>query len=211
LAYRQTPYTCARKQRTRASILGAARSLIATAGLDGASMAEVAAAAGLGVGTLYRYFPSKADLLREVVRDVCAHELEIVGEVATHGGTGATERLIAALTVFARRALRSGRTAYAMIAEPTTPEVEAVRLGIRAELASVFAPIVAEGVASGEFPAQSSPISSIALVGAVSEVLVGRLSAATISEVDAAAVVDEIVGFAVRAVATPVPLGVEPS
>jgi AcrR family transcriptional regulator len=192
----------------KSAILSAARSLVATAGLAGASMAEVAAAAGVGVGTLYRYFPSKTDLLGEVVRDVCAHELDIVAKVATSEHAGATQRLVAAVSVFARRALRSGRTAYAMIAEPTAAEVEAVRLEIRADLAEVFAPIVADGVASGEFPAQSPPVASTALVGAVSEVLVGPLSTwspTTITEAGAAALVEEIVGFVVRAIAQPAP------
>ena len=56
-------------------------------------------------------------------------------------------------SVFATRALASGRLAYSMIAEPTTEAAEALRLVIRAELAELFASIVADGVATGAFDA----------------------------------------------------------
>ena len=201
MVYRRTPGVCARQHRTRASIIEATRSLVATAGFEGASVAEVAASAGVGVGTVYRYFPSKADLVTEVVREVCRHELEVVASVA-HRQTGSpTERLVAAVTVFAQRALRSGRVAYAMIAEPTVAEAEALRLEIRAELAGILAAVVADGVEVGEFPTQSPGISGAALVGAVSEVLVGPLSPRTPADVDTAALVDEIGRFALRSVA----------
>ncbi|NUR86254.1 MAG: TetR family transcriptional regulator, partial [Nonomuraea sp.] len=42
--------------RNRAKILAAAADIVAAHGVAGLSMAEVAAAAGVGVGTLYRRF-----------------------------------------------------------------------------------------------------------------------------------------------------------
>ncbi|MDR0848852.1 MAG: TetR/AcrR family transcriptional regulator [Propionibacteriaceae bacterium] len=50
-------------ERTRRSILKAAFDLFEREGYDGATMEEVAAAAEVGTSTLYRYFPSKVDLL----------------------------------------------------------------------------------------------------------------------------------------------------
>ncbi|HZQ65043.1 MAG TPA: TetR family transcriptional regulator [Gaiellaceae bacterium] len=52
-----------RQDRTEAAILGAAAHLVAEVGAA-ASMADVAAAAGVGRATLYRYFPSREDLLQ---------------------------------------------------------------------------------------------------------------------------------------------------
>jgi hypothetical protein len=49
---------------------------------------------------------------------------------------------------------------------------------IRADLAALFASIVADGVADGTFETQDPAITGTALVGAVSEVLIGPLSAA---------------------------------
>jgi AcrR family transcriptional regulator len=54
--------------RNEARILQAARALIAAQGPD-AGMDEIAHAAGVAVGTLYRHFPTKTDLVNAVVTD----------------------------------------------------------------------------------------------------------------------------------------------
>ncbi|MEV0380969.1 TetR/AcrR family transcriptional regulator [Nonomuraea sp. NPDC050643] len=48
--------------RNRAKILAAAEEIVAARGVEGLSMAEVAAAAGVGVGTLYRRFGDRSGL-----------------------------------------------------------------------------------------------------------------------------------------------------
>lgn len=53
-------------QRNRARIADAAREVLARDGLD-AGMDEIARAAGLGVGTLYRHFPAKGDLIEALI------------------------------------------------------------------------------------------------------------------------------------------------
>ena len=52
--------------RNRAGILEAARRLVTERGTD-VAMGEIAREAGVAVGTLYRHFPNKADLLAAVV------------------------------------------------------------------------------------------------------------------------------------------------
>ena len=54
--------------RNRASILEAARRLVAEQGTE-VVMGEIARAAGVAVGTLYRHFPNKTDLLAAVVNE----------------------------------------------------------------------------------------------------------------------------------------------
>jgi AcrR family transcriptional regulator len=54
--------------RNRARILEAARDLVAKQGPDAATD-DIAAAAGVAVGTLYRHFPTKAALVEAVVGD----------------------------------------------------------------------------------------------------------------------------------------------
>jgi AcrR family transcriptional regulator len=61
-------------QRNIDSLLEAAKALFASAGVD-APPKEVADLAGVGVGTLYRHFPRRADLVVAVIQrdiDVCA-------------------------------------------------------------------------------------------------------------------------------------------
>ncbi len=55
-------------QRNRDRILGAAREAVAEVGVD-ATMDDIARRAGLAVGTLYRHFPAKDDLLVAVMDD----------------------------------------------------------------------------------------------------------------------------------------------
>ena len=55
-------------RRNRERVLLAARRLFAQHGLD-AQMDRIAAGAGVGVGTVYRHFPNKEDLLEALIED----------------------------------------------------------------------------------------------------------------------------------------------
>jgi AcrR family transcriptional regulator len=55
-------------RRNRDAVLVAARDRLAKDGLDG-PIEEIARAAGVGVGTVYRHFPSKDDLIAALVTD----------------------------------------------------------------------------------------------------------------------------------------------
>ena len=55
-------------RRNRDRILEAARLLVAETGVD-ATMEDIARRAGVAVGTLYRHFPAKEDLVAAVVED----------------------------------------------------------------------------------------------------------------------------------------------
>lgn len=54
-------------RRNREKVFVSARELFAQEG-DAASIEEIAAHAGVGIGTVYRHFPTKQDLLTEMVR-----------------------------------------------------------------------------------------------------------------------------------------------
>jgi AcrR family transcriptional regulator len=70
-------------RRNRERVLVAAREVFAEHGLD-AQMDDVASAAGVGVGTVYRHFPTKEALLEAVARggydDMCAIAREALAE-----------------------------------------------------------------------------------------------------------------------------------
>jgi AcrR family transcriptional regulator len=55
-------------RRNRGAVIAAARELFAEQGLD-AQMEDIAHAAGVGVGTVYRHFPTKEDLVRALAAD----------------------------------------------------------------------------------------------------------------------------------------------
>ena len=69
-------------RRNRERILVAARDAFAEAGRD-VQMPDVARAAGVGVGTLYRHFPAKEDLVRALVRDKVQAGIETAREALT--------------------------------------------------------------------------------------------------------------------------------
>ncbi|MGH9041754.1 MAG: TetR/AcrR family transcriptional regulator [Acidimicrobiia bacterium] len=175
MPYRRTERLTARLAEDRELILAAACDVVRDGGFTTAKMASVAAAAGVGTGSLYRHFPSKAALFSEMLRAVCARELEVVQAVAATGGPAA-ERLGDAAELFALRALRSHGLAYSVIVEPMDPEVDQVRLDARRRLADVFSGLVAEGMAAGELPDQPAGTAGAALIGAILEALVSPLA-----------------------------------
>ncbi|HEY6761684.1 MAG TPA: TetR/AcrR family transcriptional regulator [Baekduia sp.] len=194
MPYRPTERTEAKRAATREGIVRAALELVARGGYREAQVAAVAQRAGVATGTVYRHFPSKADLLTEVFRVASQHEVDAV---AGAGGDTASERIVAAVETFARRALRGRRLAWALLAEPVDPAVEAERLQFRRAYADVFAETIAAGVRAGQLPEQDPHFTATALVGAIGEALVGPLSP-THADTDADALVARLTTFCLR-------------
>lgn len=64
----ETAAPSSRRQRRAAEILAAARAVFLDKGFERASVAEIAARVGVVEGLVYSYFPSKRELLNEVLR-----------------------------------------------------------------------------------------------------------------------------------------------
>jgi AcrR family transcriptional regulator len=161
---------------TRERLLAAARDLIEEGGYAGASVAAIADRAGVAAGTLYRHFPSKAELFLEVFRAVCTGEEHAMRAAADDAGPAAADRLEAVLATFARRALQNRRLAWALLAEPVDPLVDAERLAYRERYASLVADELRAAIQAGEIPSQDVEFTAAALVGGCGEALVGPLS-----------------------------------
>ena len=139
---------------TRERLLAAAQAITEEGGYGAASVAAIADRAGVAAGTLYRHFPSKAELFVQLFRSVCDREL--IAMRATAGGqTETIPRIGAVLATFAERALRNPRLAWALIAEPVDPLVDAERLAYRRQYAELLARLLADAIAAGEIPAQT--------------------------------------------------------
>jgi AcrR family transcriptional regulator len=174
--YRRTPRVEARLTASRERILAAALAIVAEHGYAGCSVAGVARRAGVATGSVYRHFPSKADLVAEVFRTASQREVDAVARAASLERTAA-EAVAAVVETFTGRALRAPRMAYALLAEPVDPAVDAERLVFRRAYAEAFARLIARGIAAGELPDQDVEVSAAALVGAIGEALVGPLAA----------------------------------
>jgi AcrR family transcriptional regulator len=199
MPYRATEQTEARRAAARERIVAAARALIARGGYREAQVAAVAARAGVATGTVYRHFPSKAELFAEVFRRASQREVDATRAAGDAAGPRATDRLAGAVETFARRALRGRRLAWALLAEPVDPAVEAERLAFRRAYAAGFSDVLRAGIAAGELPAQDVELTAAALVGALGEALVGPLSPVA-RAVDADALVAGLVTFCLRSV-----------
>jgi AcrR family transcriptional regulator len=197
--YRATERTEASRAAARERIVRAAHGLIAEGGYRAASIAAVAGRAGLATGTLYRHFPSKSELFAEVFRQASQHEVDATRAAADAAGPRAADRLAAAVDAFARRALSGRRLAWALLAEPVDPAVEAERLAFRRAYADGFAAILRDGVTAGDLPPQNLAVVSAALVGALGEALVGPLSPVA-PRTDPDALVSDLVAFCLRSV-----------
>jgi AcrR family transcriptional regulator len=176
MAYRSTERTEARLAQTRRRIITAARELIAEGGYVAAQVAPVAERAGVAVGTVYRHFPSKSDLFAEVFREASQHEVDAMRAAIEEGSGSAAERMGYGIETFAHRALRGRRLAWALLAEPVDPAVEAERLHFRHSYRDLMAGLIAEGIEAGELPEQDVDATAAALIGAIGEAMVGPLS-----------------------------------
>lgn len=200
LAYRRTDHVSARLADTRRRILNAARDLVAEGGFAAAQMTEVARKAAVATGTLYRYFPSKEELCRQVFREVSAREMNLLAGIA-QSDAPARERLDRVLRSFASRAVKGRRLAYALLAEPVDVGLAEERARFRRTHGEIFAGILEDGIASGEFPPIDVRIAAACIAGAIPTALIGPLAPQS-HELDEKGehVVDEIVRFCLSAV-----------
>ena len=112
--------------RNRTAILKAAKQLVAEQGTE-VAMGEIARAAGVAVGTLYRHFPNKADLLAAVVNEY----VESLADAAQ----GAWERVEEGQSDAAQELLDFLERALEMIARSHAAKAVAQALGAEVEYA----------------------------------------------------------------------------
>ena len=198
MVYRRTERVEEQLQEKRNRILQAVRQVVGEVGFHGAQVAIVAEAAGVATGTVYRYFPSKGELFAEALALNAQHEVDVLAAVSAAEGSAAS-RLADALRVFSERAVQARRLAWAMIAEPAEPEVDAARLVYRRAFAAVFERLIREGMQRGEFPVQNAAASAACVMGALSEALIGPLAPEAPDLAENGALIDSIIGFCLQA------------
>jgi AcrR family transcriptional regulator len=175
MPYRPTERTRARLAAARERIVDAALDQLAEGGYASASVVAVARRAGVATGSVYRHFPSKADLFAEVFRRASQREVDVLRDMADRDEP-VPHRLAAWVEAFVRRALAEPVRAYALIAEPVDPAVEAERLVFRRAYADLFERALSDGVSAGDLPELDAELTAAAIVGALAEAMVGPLA-----------------------------------
>lgn len=192
MPYQATRATQATRVRRQRALLHAATAVVTAHGFRLATVKSVAAAAGMSVGSVYLFFPTKAELLAAVFRQAAEVELAAVrtavhdartasaqtgagSDAAAPGQTAAAE-LTALVRSFAHRAITGRRLAWALLLEPVDRAIDLERLEYRRLYANLVADILGRGIRSGELAPQNPELSGGAIVGAISEALIGQLS-----------------------------------
>lgn len=186
----------------RERLVAEATALMAEGGYAACSVTEVAHRAGVGTGTVYRYFTNKGELLAEVFRTVSSKEvaaaITVGSTVRRDAESCACAPILAAVRTFAERAAHAPRLAYALIAEPVDEAVDVERLAFRRAWADLLAVAVTEAVDAGHLPEQDAVVTAGALLGAVAEVLVQPAAAGTFDEDAYAPVIESLLSLARR-------------
>lgn len=178
MAYRETQAVRQHKTLQRAGLIMAAESLVRCDGFNGLTVQSLAREAGVAVGTVYRYFASKEELVCEVFRRASGREVEALASAMQLDGTP-LERLSHVCRVFVERALKAPDLAWSLIVEPLDAALDKERLRYRASYAALFADLLAQGVASKSFPPQPVRLTAAAMVGGLAEALAGQLRVPT--------------------------------
>src|SRR3982074_3425898 len=131
MVYRRTHQGVKRLAARPRAILGAARDAAADGGMAAVQIAPVASRANVAAGTVYRYFPSKSDLISELIADVSRDELAAIRRAAD-AAPGPSSALAAAVTTVAVHVLSHRKLAWGILAEPVDVDVTASRLAGRA-------------------------------------------------------------------------------
>jgi AcrR family transcriptional regulator len=175
MPYRRTDNVVRKLAARHVAILQAAQALAAEGGMAAVQIVPVAARAGIAAGTVYRYFPAKTELVAALIAALSEREIAALARAAD-AAPGPLSALAAAITSFAARALANRRLAFALIAEPVEPEIDALRVSYRSALARAFETRIRIALAGGHLPGQDAALVAPALVGALIEGLIGPLA-----------------------------------
>lgn len=199
MPYRRTANVVRRLAEREQAILAAAQKLAAEGGMAAVQIAAVAERAGIAAGTVYRYFPSKNDLVAALTNAVAERELTAM-RAAADAAPGPLSALAAAIATFAARTLAERRLCWAVIAEPVDAEVDALRLDFRQSLAAELERRINAATTRKLVPEQDARVTAPAIVGALMEGLLGPLAPTYDSEGQAREAVQEAALLALRAV-----------
>src|SRR5215472_15244951 len=165
MPYRRTANVVRKLAARHDAILAAACEAAAEGGMAAVQIAPVAARAGIATGTVYRYFPSKTELVAALVAALCEREVAALA-AAAKAAPGPLSALAAAISAFAARALERRRLAFALMAEPVEPEIDAARGAYRQALTGEFERLIREALEAGRLPDQDAALAAPALLGA---------------------------------------------
>lgn len=166
--------------------------------MEAVQIAAVAKRANIAAGTVYRYFPSKNDLVSDVIVTVSDREMAAIRRAAD-AAPGPLSALAACIATFAARTLAERRLAWAVLAEPIEAEADAMRLDFRQSVAAEIEARIRAARTRQLLPELDARAAAPAIVGAVLEGLIGPLAPEAVDAAAARQAVQETTLLALRA------------
>lgn len=175
MPYRRTERVYERLAARRADIILAARDTATEKGLAAVQIASVAERARIAAGTMYRYFPGKAELLAAVLADIEETEVAAV-RAAADRAPGPLTAVAAAVVTFAARAVERP----ALLATALAPSAEfvpgALQGSFRRAVAGEFASRIGAAIGTGHLAEQDASMAAAGMLGAAVECTIGPLA-----------------------------------
>jgi AcrR family transcriptional regulator len=157
-----------RKQRTRAELVVAATRVLADKGLQATKIADIAAAADVGVGTFYLHFDTKEALYDALVEDA-VQRMKAVIDAAREGIDDPVAETNAATGAMCRFA-RDNREVFKLVFGPTAAHHDVVRRA-QAIFAEDIERTIRRGIERGVFGSVPPAIAAQAMVGMSTQLL----------------------------------------
>jgi AcrR family transcriptional regulator len=157
-----------RRERTRRELLAAATRVLAEKGLHRTKIADIAAAADVGVGTFYLHFPDKETLFDALVEETVGRLKQAV-DAARARAADPVEEVRAANTAFFRFA-RENREVFKIVFGHAAAYDELIRRAQSLFIADIERTI-RKGIATGVFAALPPAVVSQAVVGMATQII----------------------------------------
>lgn len=154
----------------RAEIRGKAAALFAARGVADTSMSELAAVVGIRKSSLYYFFPSKQDLVMEVLRPVLEQPCRELSEIVASSGS-VTDRLVAAAAALGQTFEREPQRMEILVRDRlerhlTEEQMQEIRTW-KSEYTDLWRALIREGVQAGLFRPCDDKTAAFAVIGAM--------------------------------------------
>lgn len=170
MAYRSTDKTRAHMAKQRQKLLSAAELLVRQSGFNSLTVIALAQESGLAVGSVYKHFKSKEQLLEQVYIALSAKNLSLdLKQIQV--STNAKEQLSAALEQLFSQALMADKLSYSLFCEPVSPAIESQREQFKKQFSNIFSEIISLGMKQKLFLPQEPQLSANAIIGTLTESL----------------------------------------
>lgn len=171
MAYRRTRAVELQQDEKRQRILNAVKVHFEHEGFSNFSMARIAFTSRVAVGTLYRYFPSKTELMLDFISGCYDTEIKVLRSIASLETTP-LDRLHKCIATFVQRAMKNRRLSYALISEACDPAIEELRCSQRHSFFLLVRGFIQEALAQDLASTSCDPdITAAVITGGVMEAL----------------------------------------